>query len=161
MYEIGRIRQAGVTLVEIMVTVVVLGVLAAIAIPGFDAYSSTSARRAAVSDFLSAAGLARSMAIQRGQDVTLCPRNGNQCSAAADWSNGWLMVTGGQVMRSWGETPSGVQQMSADSGGAITWSSTGMVSAARNIELIMIDGAQRCIRITTLGRVSTETGACP
>jgi type IV fimbrial biogenesis protein FimT len=83
----------GVTLIEMLTTLTVLGVLGALALPGFHTLRRDAGRTAAVNDFFHALFLARSEAIKRGEMVSLCKSgNGETCTnRGAEWSSGWLV----------------------------------------------------------------------
>lgn len=84
----------GFTLVELLVTIAMVAILAAIAIPSFthtiqrDGVSSASNRLMADLDY------ARSEAATRGTYVSVCPStDGTSCSGSAAWESGWIVYT--------------------------------------------------------------------
>jgi type IV fimbrial biogenesis protein FimT len=84
--------QRGVTLIELVMVIAILGVLATLAAPSFATFRLNASRTAAVNGLFHAVFLARSEAIKRGRIVTLCPStDGRQCSARPDaWSDGYV-----------------------------------------------------------------------
>jgi type IV fimbrial biogenesis protein FimT len=91
-------RSAGFTLVEMVVTVTLLGVLLAIAAPSFRTLILNQGVKTAAFDVFSALQYARSEAIKRpGEEVRL------KSGAASDgaWSTGWRLVNGTNILRSW------------------------------------------------------------
>ena len=64
-------RQGGFTLLELMITVAVFIVLAALAIPGFQTYFEKSRLRGAADDVVSAMALARQGAVKQDRDVAI------------------------------------------------------------------------------------------
>jgi type IV fimbrial biogenesis protein FimT len=84
--------QRGFTLVELVVTVAVFAVLAALALPDFSEtlrqWRRDSATRALSSDLL----LARTESIKTSRRIAMCPStNGTSCAASSDWRNGWIV----------------------------------------------------------------------
>lgn len=82
---------SGFTLVELLVTLTVLGVLVGAAIPAF--YSLIQSARVSnhANNFMAALVLTRSEAVKRGA-ATLCPSmNGVACSGGTAWEKGWII----------------------------------------------------------------------
>jgi type IV fimbrial biogenesis protein FimT len=84
---------AGFTILELMITVAVLGILVGVGVPSFTDMIRQNRLSASTNDLLTATAIARSEAVKRGGPVTLCPANplGNNCSGNALWSNGWIV----------------------------------------------------------------------
>lgn len=76
-------RQQGLTLLELLITLVVLALLISVAIPGFSKLHQRDQLHTSVLDFYSAIQLARSYAISHNRRVTMM-HTGN-------WHNGWLI----------------------------------------------------------------------
>lgn len=85
-------RARGFTLIELMVTVVVVAILLVIAVPNFRTLL-LNRRQAAVADgLLNSLNYARNTALSNDQPVTVCPLSaGNACGS--NWSNGWIVST--------------------------------------------------------------------
>ena len=83
----------GFTLIELMVTIAVLGLLLSIAVPSFEQVMADSRRTSDVNELLLSLNLARSEALKRGSHVTICKSsNGTSCAGAATpWSKGWIV----------------------------------------------------------------------
>lgn len=79
------LRVAGFTLPELMVTVAIVSVLAAMAGPSFSTLIASQRARAASTDLYLALAKARSEAIKRNTNVTLSPKGGN-------WQDGWEIL---------------------------------------------------------------------
>ena len=93
-----RHRQSGVTLIELMVALAILGILLAIGIPTLRGMSETEAVRGHVNTFFSTLRYARSEAIRNRAQVVICPSTSSEsanpiCTTAdtARWHQGWIV----------------------------------------------------------------------
>lgn len=86
-------RSQGLTLVELMVTVSLAGILLGVAAPAFSSLWLDSQRTVAVNALVHGIFLARSTAITRNHEVTICrTSDGQTCSNQMDdWQRGWLV----------------------------------------------------------------------
>ena len=83
-------HAAGFTLVELMVTIVVLAILLAIGIPSFASLIASNRLTSATNELIASLQAARTEALRRNARVTVCPAapNANACSGA--WRDGWM-----------------------------------------------------------------------
>lgn len=85
-------KQAGVTLIEQIMVVAVLGVLAAIAAPSLARLLRRNQVQLAQAEFIAALQHARGTAAVSGRSTLLCPsRDGARCSGETRWESGWLI----------------------------------------------------------------------
>jgi len=84
--------ESGFTLIELMVTLSVLVVLMALAVPSFQSMMASSNVSTVTNDLMTTLAQARSNAVRRGARVTVCKSaNGSQCATTGDWEQGWIM----------------------------------------------------------------------
>ncbi len=87
-------QHKGVTLIELMVTIAILMVITAIALPSFQSAIAASALRSATNDLLTAINQTRSTAAKTGRRATMCiSANGTQCATTGNWQQGWLVFS--------------------------------------------------------------------
>lgn len=178
----GRAGRGGFTLVELMVTLAVLAILLAAAVPSFNALLRNNRLATQSNAFVAAVHLARAEAVKRGVAVSLCPSaNQSSCTDSDSWTGGWIVFqdgaaagtpstagAGAEIIRVWYALDGG----SSFSGNGTRWLRFGADGAAgwngnersqRSFDLEARDcqdDQRRSITVTRLGRVNTERRAC-
>lgn len=85
-------RELGFTLGELMVTLALAALVAALAVPAFVDLIRSTRIAVQTNDFLGALAYARSEAVALGVRVTLCKSaDGRQCSAQGGYEQGWVI----------------------------------------------------------------------
>lgn len=85
-------RVRGFTLVELMVSIGILAILTAVAIPSFTSVMVNYRLTTIANTFVASAQLARSEAIKRNGRVTMCKSaDGLICTTTGDWQQGWII----------------------------------------------------------------------
>jgi type IV fimbrial biogenesis protein FimT len=79
-----RSKMHGFTLVELMITLAVMAIVAAIAVPSMQSSRQNALLRTTTNDLVMAINTARSQALNRRIDVQIN-------AAGGDWSNGWAV----------------------------------------------------------------------
>jgi type IV fimbrial biogenesis protein FimT len=157
----------GFTLIEMMVTVIVLAILTAAALPSFRSFIAGQRIKSASFDIMSSMMLARSEAIKRNADVDVKPVSGS-------WLNGWTVaVSASGATLSKQSALSSALTITCYSGAAtvtpcptVTYNSNGRLSigAAPAIQLSSTSTtgiATRCIGIDLSGRPNSKKAGCP
>jgi type IV fimbrial biogenesis protein FimT len=148
----GRRKLAGFTIPELMLTIAVAGVLAAIAIPSMRDFNRNARLTSAVNDLLRSTQTARSEAITRQSNVVVCASDDPLASepACADEGNftGWIVFQdtnsnwtfdgddedtpaedGEPVIQRYAPVPASVS-VRADNDGIFSYSPTGFATPA-------------------------------
>jgi type IV fimbrial biogenesis protein FimT len=89
--------RTGFTIIELMTTLVILGILIMVAIPSFNDLVVGTRIKGAASDIYAALTFARSEAIKRNTNVTVGP-----LTLGGQWVNGWQVMAGATVLATHG-----------------------------------------------------------
>jgi type IV fimbrial biogenesis protein FimT len=87
-------KYSGFTLIELFITLIVVGVLLAIGVPSLKSFLQKGQLIASTNELVSAFHVARSEAIKINNSVTICESsNGTSCNdpATGNWKNGWIV----------------------------------------------------------------------
>lgn len=152
-----RTRQHGMTLIELIVVVAVLGVMGSIALPGFSAFMVKNKVGNDLSGLHGDLQFARNEAATRGQDVSVVAASGT------DWHTGWSVSDStGTILRTRPALTSG--NVISDNGtGTLTFNRYGFTSA-RQFKLCVpsnVDAQAKAILVARTGRIrrAFDTGA--
>ena len=90
-------KEDGFTLIELMITLAVFGIVSALAAPNISSFMRNNRLGTQTNEFISALHITRSEAVKRGEVITLCISDGNatpNCdSASTSWEDGWIIFT--------------------------------------------------------------------
>lgn len=135
-------RQAGVTLIELMTALGILGILAAVAVPSFREYTRNTRVQAASNDLFTALSLARSESLRRGQPVAVCASTDSEtCEGSDNWATGFILfndngaiageIDGDEVvLQAWPGYPPEVIISAEEDVSSLRYLPTGMIDAA-------------------------------
>jgi prepilin-type N-terminal cleavage/methylation domain-containing protein len=87
-------KARGVTLIEMLITILVVAVLAAIGLPSFRDLLASTRVNAVTNDLASAILQTSTEAVRTRKAAKLCPRalsGTDVCATTADWANGWVI----------------------------------------------------------------------
>ncbi len=155
----------GFTLVELMVTVAVIGLLALAAVPAMTSMIRNSRLTGQTEELVASLQLARAEAIRRNARVTVCAStNGSTCASSTSWTE-WIVhgmdnslsTPVDDVIRA-GTAGSGVQVSGPAAG--IAFKPSGLIDSSQQLE-VTLAGQQRCLAVLISGVVSVSKEACP
>lgn len=178
--KMSRIRTIGYhhgfTLIELMVTVAIIGIVALVAVPGMQALINSSRLNGQAGELVSALQLARSEAVRRNVRVVVCPTDGSStsttaCSSSANWANWAILdltktVAADRVIRN--ATSNASVQVSGPAAG-IVFGPSGLIDAQRVVTACIATTRpaenQRTLTVMVSGVVTTAKtpggGVCP
>jgi type IV fimbrial biogenesis protein FimT len=172
-----RTKSRGVTLLELMTGIAVLGILISIAVPSFRSFSANSRTTTANNNLVTALAVARSEALRRGDVVRVCGSADMEgCSEDPDWSTGWLAfvdrnndgaVDGGDAVVQVWSGPDGGVKVTADLD-SIAYNSMGMMqpNGQAVVTFLVVPPSctgERAIQasLNTAGTVRSTRVGCP
>jgi type IV fimbrial biogenesis protein FimT len=89
-------KQKGFTLVELLITIVVISILLATGVPSFMQAIKNNRVTAQANSLVVSTQMARNEAVKRGVSTIICAANADMdaCSGSGDdWSNGWIVFS--------------------------------------------------------------------
>ena len=157
----GHRRAGGFTLIELVITVTLLGVLLSIAVPGMRQLTLNQGVKSAAFDLFSAPEYARSEAIKRPSETVTLKAGANSDGA---WSTGWRLLDGsGTKLRSW-SVASNISVSDKNSLTQVTFAKDGHVASSPMLTVkssATVSGVEpRCIQVDLIGRPNSKTGNC-
>lgn len=172
----GARRAAGFTLIELMVTLTILGVLGMVAVPAFNNAILGNKLAGFTNSFMGGVQVARSEAIKRNAPIKMCrSADGQTCASSGGWQQGWIIfndINDNDAINSPPETRIHYQQKLGDDFSftgdnyEIVMQPTGLTATSAALTLCRSNpvGAQeRTVTLGTTGRIAivkTTTGTC-
>lgn len=166
-----NIKENAFTLVELIITLTILGITAAIAIPSMNTFVESNRLTALTNDFLADINLARSESIKRGVQTAICGSpTSPSCAGGANWNGGWLVFVDADNSSTWSSGDIEIKTHEAvPKNNTITPPATIIVfnrsggSQSGNVTSTVCNSnikKKRDIGINSVGRTSLTEGSC-
>jgi type IV fimbrial biogenesis protein FimT len=170
--------QAGVTLVELLVVVVLAVILMSIGVPSYKYVTNSNRLATEVNTLLGDLQYARSEATREGQYVTVCVAQSTSpatCAASgtATWQNGWIIFSdvnhdqtvdsGDAVLRIQNPFTSSDTFVANPAASSVTFNRDGFASLGSGATRITLNDSAsdptfaRCLDVNQAGMMSTQT----
>ena len=154
----------GFTLIELLTAIAVLSVLLALAVPNFNDATLSARLNGIANSLVASSQVARSEAIKRNRDITLCKStNGTSCAGSGGWQQGWIILNGATVLQRQQALPT---EFSITGGAAVTYPGTVVGTTGTTLTVCRktpLGSEERVVTISGTGAAyvtTTTTGTC-
>jgi type IV fimbrial biogenesis protein FimT len=158
-----RTPCGGFTMVELLTAIAVLAVLLALAVPNFNDASLSARLNGFANSLVASAQVARSEAIKRNTNITLCrSANGTSCAGSGGWQQGWIVLNGATVLQRQQALPTEF----SITGGDVTFPATVVGTTPTTLTVCRktpVGSEERVVTISGTGAAyvtTTTTGTC-
>lgn len=162
----------GFTLIELMLTLAVVTILLAMAVPSYRTFVQGNRVASQANTLLRALAYTRSEAVKRAAVIAIC-RSSNQNSCGGNWAEGWIVFndvdqdgaldTGTDTLLQAGNGLSGGSTLTAGTG-FVRYAASGAAMDTTQFTLTPADckgDMQRRIQVTGSGQAIIQTASCP
>ena len=168
-------REKAFTLVEMIMTLVLIGILVAIALPSYRAVMQNMRVSSVSNDFMATLSYARSEALKRNQPVSICAATDSdftRCGSNSNWANGWIVFVDSDSNGIIASSSDRLKTHDALSNGSlilsslpyITYNHSGFLGSNAGSFTISTAGCSgssaQLITLSIIGRASVTSAAC-
>lgn len=165
MSAISRYPASGFTLLELMVTMVVLAVLIGIAVPTLGDATLSGKLTASANDLVAGVAMGRSEAIKRNAVTSLCVSSDGASCGSGGWEQGWIVISGSTVIQKHSAAPTGFKVTSSVA--RIDFQPSGVGNTQASITVCRaaptVGTHERVVNVSATGRAyvsKTNAGVC-
>lgn len=165
--------QSGMTIIEVLVALAVVGVMLSVAVPSLSSYAESSQVSSDTSSLFNSLQLARSQSATRNSRISLCkidPAAPTVCANGESWASGWIVFedtdqddvrdAGEQIFStSMGMRPSSVVT-TADFATVISFLPSGGVASNGTLTICVNGNIANTISINATGRPRIFESSC-
>lgn len=157
----------GFTLIELMVTLTVLAILLAIAVPSFNEVTLGSKLGSYANNMAASVHLARSEAIKRNAVVNICVSSDGENCSAGGWEQGWIVISGDSLLHRQQATAAGFRITESNGIDSLNFQPSGFGGTQASMLVCRatpsVGSKERVVTISPTGRPSiakTNNGVC-
>jgi type IV fimbrial biogenesis protein FimT len=172
--DVKTTRQAGLTMVEILVTLSITAVLASVSLPPLTNLIESSQADSEAADFFTSLLLARSDSATRNNMVTLCkinPTVPTSCDNTENWQSGWISFedtdadgvkdAGEEVINTFTGMRGNASVTTVNYTNVISFLPSGGITTNGSINLCVNGNFANTIFINATGRPRVASSTCP
>lgn len=165
--------QRGFTMIEIFIALIVAAIVAAISVPAMRDFSLQQRLSTVAQDLQLDLALARSEAVTRSDNISVCTSNNQTNCTNTAWTGGRIIfvdsnqngaLDGADVLiREGNSPPAGISVTTSVAAGFVSFNSRGAVNAQRVFTVCRTGLVGRDLTLRTTGHptIAKTAGACP
>ncbi len=153
-------RDRGLTIIELMIVITLVGVLMALAVPNFRDFVRRNQLTTQANEFVAALNLARAEAIRRNRNISVIATDDSD--AANEWGPGWKVADGVEDIRVAAKLPGSLTLDSSNNANAIVFASSGLLLGGGDVFLLCDpEKSGHRIELSASGQTSHKKQDCP